>query len=122
MVEKAIHVDIGGAEFTTTPRCSIYVNSPILAGMRPAPPALTLEQLPRDSPWRWVVCEYCLHRRPVAFIPLIIRWKPDASSNLLRRSAGAPNAETVRNRAASLSGAAWTFHAFRSIGAKVCRP
>jgi len=45
------------------------------------------EELRRDSPWCWVVCKRCLHRRPVAFVPLIIRWAPDASSGLLRRSA-----------------------------------
>ena len=28
-----------------------------------------------------------MHRRPVAFVPLIIRWGPDASSNVIRRSA-----------------------------------
>jgi len=54
--------------------------------MKPAPPAPTLEQLRRHSPWCWVVCERCLHRRPVAFVLLIIRWGPDASSDLLRRS------------------------------------
>jgi hypothetical protein len=36
---------------------------------------------------RGVVCEGCLHRTPVAFVPLIIRWGPDASSDMLRRSA-----------------------------------
>jgi len=55
--------------------------------MKPTPPAPTLEQLRRGHPWCWVVCERCLHRRPVAFVPLIIRWGPDASSNLIRRSA-----------------------------------
>ena len=59
----------------------------MLENMKPAPPAPMLEQLRRGHPWCWVVCERCLHRRPVAFVPLIIRWGPDASSNLIRRSA-----------------------------------
>jgi hypothetical protein len=53
--------------------------------MKHAQAAPTLEQLRRGHPWCWVVCERCLHRRPVAFVPLIIRWGPDASSDLLRR-------------------------------------
>jgi hypothetical protein len=55
--------------------------------MKPAPPVPTLEQLRRDCHWCWVVCERCLHRRAVAFVPLIIRWGPDTSSDALRRSA-----------------------------------
>jgi hypothetical protein len=31
--------------------------------------------------------ERCMHRKPVAFVPFIIRWGPDASSDMLRRSA-----------------------------------
>jgi hypothetical protein len=27
-----------------------------------------------------------MHRKPVAFVPFIIRWGPDASSDMLRRS------------------------------------
>ena len=43
-------------------------------GMERAPsPNPTLEQLRRGTPWCWVVCERCLHRKPVAFVPLIIR-------------------------------------------------
>jgi hypothetical protein len=75
-------------DLATTPRgCSAGANIAILAGMKHAPAAPTLEQLRRGHPWCWVVCEGCLHRRPVAFVPLIIRWGPDASSDVLRRSA-----------------------------------
>jgi hypothetical protein len=63
------------------------VNVVIIAGMKTATAAPTLEQLRRGTPWCWVVCEHCLHRRAVAFVPLIIRWGPDASSDMLRRSA-----------------------------------
>src|SRR5262249_16146070 len=55
--------------------------------MRNNPPAPTLEQLRRGHPWTWVVCERCLRRWPVAFAPLIIRWGPQASNDLLRSSA-----------------------------------
>jgi len=55
--------------------------------MQPASPIPTLEQLRRGTPWCWIVCERCLHRTPLAFVPLIIRWGPDASSDMLRRSA-----------------------------------
>ena len=58
-----------------------------VAGMERAPTIPTLEQLRRSTPWCWVVCERCLHRQPIAFVPLIIRLGPDASSDLLRRSA-----------------------------------
>jgi hypothetical protein len=55
--------------------------------MKTETPRPTLEQLRRGTPWCWVVCEGCLHRTAVAFVPLIIRWGPDASSDILRRSA-----------------------------------
>jgi hypothetical protein len=55
--------------------------------MKPTPSIPTLEQPRRGTPWCWVVCEGCLHRKPVAFVPLIIRSDPDASSDVLRRSA-----------------------------------
>jgi hypothetical protein len=54
---------------------------------RACEPTRPLEQLRRGTPWCWVVCEACLHRRPMAFVPLIIRWGPDASSYVLRKSA-----------------------------------
>jgi hypothetical protein len=54
--------------------------------MKAQPPAPTLEKLRRGTPWCWVVCERCLHRTPVAFVPFIIREVPDASSDMLRRS------------------------------------
>jgi hypothetical protein len=55
--------------------------------MKTETPRPTLEQLRRGTPWCWVVCEKRLHRTPVAFVPLIIRWGPDASSDILRRAA-----------------------------------
>jgi hypothetical protein len=47
----------------------------------------TLGELQRDCPWAWVWCERCQHHSPMAFVPLMIRWGCDASSNKLRRSA-----------------------------------
>jgi hypothetical protein len=82
--------DVGGSgPNLPSPRgCSDGANIVIFAGMERAPsPIPTLEQLRRGHPWCWVVCERCLHRTPIAFVPLIIRWGPDASSDVLRRSA-----------------------------------
>jgi hypothetical protein len=59
----------------------------MLAAMITEAPRPTLEQLRRGTPWCWVVCEHCMHRKAVAFVPFIIRWGPDASSDLLRQSA-----------------------------------
>jgi hypothetical protein len=42
-----------------------------------APPRQTLEHLRRSTPW-CRVCEQCLHHWPVAFVPLVIPWGPDA--------------------------------------------
>jgi len=50
----------------------------------------TLGQIHRPPGWLWLICDRyppCLHRAPVALAPLIIRWGPDASSDMLRRSA-----------------------------------
>jgi hypothetical protein len=47
--------------------------------------APTLAELRKSSSWVWVYCEKCLHRAPVAFVPLMIRWGADASSDKLRR-------------------------------------
>jgi hypothetical protein len=80
--------DVGaGARLATKPRgCSASANRVKLASME-RPPTPTLEQLRRGTPWCWVVCENCMHPKPVAFVPFIIRWGPDASSDMLRRSA-----------------------------------
>jgi hypothetical protein len=53
--------------------------------MKRDPRAPTLDEFRRDCLWRWVVCERCLHRKVVAFTTLIVRWGPDASSDILRR-------------------------------------
>jgi len=47
----------------------------------------TLAELREHSAWFWVWCERCLHHASVAFVPLMIRWGPDASSDKLRHSA-----------------------------------
>jgi hypothetical protein len=47
----------------------------------------TLAELRRHSAWFWLYCERCLHHAPVAFVPLMIRWGADASSDKLRQSA-----------------------------------
>jgi len=54
---------------------------------RNAPPRPSLAELRRATLWFWLVCERCLHRTPTALAPWIIRWGPNASSDLLRRAA-----------------------------------
>jgi len=62
---------------------------------RPAPPGPvpTLGELQRGTPkWVWAICNgldasgriACLHRAPLALAPFVIRWGPDASSNVMR--------------------------------------
>jgi hypothetical protein len=53
--------------------------------------------------WCWLYCNdlTCNHSAPVAIAPFVIRWGPDASSDVLRRSArcskcGRKGATTVR--------------------------
>jgi hypothetical protein len=51
----------------------------------------TLGQLHRPPGWVWVYCTRynppCPHHAPMALAPLIIRWGPDASSDMLRACA-----------------------------------
>ena len=47
----------------------------------------TLAELREHSAWFWVYCEKCPHHAPVAFVPLMIRWGADASSDKLRQCA-----------------------------------
>jgi hypothetical protein len=63
--------------------------APSFAGMQTETPRPTLEQLRRGTPWCWVVCEHCMHRKPVAFVPFIIRWgrMPRATCCADRRAA-----------------------------------
>jgi len=47
----------------------------------------TLAELREHSAWVWLWCERCQHHAPVAFVPLMIRWGANASSNKLRQCA-----------------------------------
>ena len=49
-------------------------------------PRPTLGDMRRDTCWVWAICWRfgCLHTRPVALAPYIIRWGAGASSDLLR--------------------------------------
>jgi hypothetical protein len=47
----------------------------------------TLADLRRVTPWLWVICERCQHRAPTALAPWLIRWGPEASNDMPRRSA-----------------------------------
>jgi hypothetical protein len=57
--------------------------------MRENLPPPTLAEPRKTSCWWGVCCENvaCLHHAPIALVPLIIRWGPDASMDVLRRSA-----------------------------------
>lgn len=50
-------------------------------------PRPTLAELQRSHCWTWVYCGKCLHHAPMAFVPLIIRWGAEASSDRLRQCA-----------------------------------
>jgi hypothetical protein len=60
-----------------------------MAESRPPRRVATLGELRRGTPWFWLHCtgRGCAHRAPTALAPYIIRWGPDASSDLLRQSA-----------------------------------
>jgi hypothetical protein len=51
----------------------------------------TLGQIHRPPGWLWLHCTryvpLCQHRAPMAIAPFVIRWGPDASSDMLRRYA-----------------------------------
>jgi hypothetical protein len=51
------------------------------------PPIPTLIELKRITPWMWVCCPKCMHQTPMAFVPLIIWWGPNTSSDKLRNCA-----------------------------------
>ena len=59
----------------------------------PLPPPPTLAQLRQHYCWVWVIWprRECLRRAPMALAPLIIRWGPDASSDVLRQRARCSN-------------------------------
>src|SRR5262249_44434461 len=60
---------------------------PALIQPKPNAPVIpTLGQLLRTPYWVWLCCG-CGHGVAVALVPLMIRWGPDASSDMLRRHA-----------------------------------
>jgi hypothetical protein len=64
----------------------------------------SLAELRQHSAWFWLWCERCLHRAPVAFVPLMIRWGSDASSDKLRHSA---RCTKCGNKGATLQHPGW---------------
>ncbi|MFZ1923968.1 MAG: hypothetical protein WAU57_20310 [Xanthobacteraceae bacterium] len=66
-------------------------------------PAWPVES-PQDHPWAWVYCERCHHRAPMVFVPLMIRWGKDASSDMLRRCA---KCSACGHKGANLSHPGW---------------
>lgn len=56
---------------------------------RTTPPTPTLGELQRENPkWFWACCNSlgCTHKEPIALAPFVIRWGPEASSDLIRES------------------------------------
>jgi hypothetical protein len=43
--------------------------------------------LRRSSCWLWLYCKACSHHAPQALAPVIIRWGPDTSGDVLRQRA-----------------------------------
>ena len=68
----------------------------------------TLGQLHPPPSWVWVYCTryvpLCQHRAPMALAPLIIRWGPDASSDMLRQCA---RCTVCGHKGATLQGPGW---------------
>ena len=64
-------------------------DSPRRRSRAPDGPPATIGQIRRNSCWIWLYCNApgCHASRAVALAPLIIRFGPDASSDVLRRSA-----------------------------------
>src|SRR5690349_19391776 len=68
----------------------------------PGPPLTTLQQLRDGGCWWWLVClnPECGRFRPVAIVPLIIRWGPLEHPDRLRENA---KCEVCGHRGAALS-------------------
>lgn len=66
----------------------------------------TIGELRRECTWIWINCHgrNCSHSRPMALAPLIIRWGPDASSDMIRRNA---RCERCGGRGATIQGPSW---------------
>lgn len=98
----------------------------------------TLDQLHRPPGWLCVYCAryapLCQHRAPMALAPLIIRWGPETSGDMLRRcarctkcghkgaTAAAPRLDRERRRLAVVPGrwvdeitACWNFAVISSL-------
>lgn len=77
--------------------------------MRSRPPIVppTLQQLRTSAPWIWVHCTNCFqcrHISALALAPLIIRWGPNASSDVLRQRA---RCSRCGHKGASLQTPSW---------------
>ena len=72
---------------------------------RPTPQIATLGQLHREQPhWFWVHCGRCRRQRAIPLAPFVIRWGPDASSDMLRRNLTCTH---CGHRGASLQHPSW---------------
>jgi len=71
----------------------------------PNKPVPTLAELRQHSAWCWLCCSRCSHQAPAAYVPLMIRWGADASSDKLRRSA---RCTACGHRGATLQRPSWS--------------
>jgi hypothetical protein len=57
-----------------------------MARRSPDPPAASIGVLHRQphGRWVWAICHRCTHRSRLPLAPLLIRWGPDTSSDVLR--------------------------------------
>ena len=69
------------------------------------PPVPTLSQIQRGTAWVWLVCQSCQHFQPVTLAQFVIRWGPDISSDVLRRSA---RCHRCGHKGAALQHPSWT--------------
>jgi hypothetical protein len=71
---------------------------------RPARPIATLGELHREPHWFWVHCDGCRRSRALPLAPFVIRWGPEASSDMLRRNL---TCTVCGHRGASLQHPSW---------------
>jgi hypothetical protein len=71
---------------------------------RPQYRPCTFAEMRESVHWTWVYCARCNHGTPMTLAQFIIRWGPDASSDLLRKNA---RCSTCGHKGATLSHPGW---------------
>ena len=76
-------------DLSPPPAFKPYVAPPLRRFREPPPKRVpTIAEIRRDTPWVWAYCagHKCHHQEPIALVPLMIRWGPNASSDMIRRN------------------------------------